>query len=60
MKKILIIVNLLIVLLPIFAKYEEGDICDDISWTDSEGLETSIYQQTEAGKAVLIFWGSNN
>ena len=53
---------LLIVLLTsavLFGKYNVGDVCADLSWTDSDGLTTSIYEQTAAGKAVMIFWGSD-
>ena len=53
---------LLIVLLTsavLFGKYNVGDVCTDISWTDSDGLATSIHEQTAAGKAVMIFWGNS-
>ncbi len=60
MKNLIMVICLLLVTVGLFAKYEEGDVCDDISWTDSNGLETSIYDQTSQGKAVLIFWGTIN
>ncbi len=59
MKKMIMAICLLLLTVGAFAEYDEGDICENISWTDSDGLATSIYEQTEAGKAVMIFWGSS-
>ena len=58
MRKI-ILLTLLIMATLSFGVYEVGEICENISWTDSDGLSTSIYEQTEAGNAVFIFWGSD-
>lgn len=55
MKKFLILLFLATSLT--FAEYNVGDVCDNVTWTDSEGTATSIYEQTENGKAVMIFWG---
>ncbi len=41
-----------------FAKYNYGDVCQNLSWTDNNGLATSIYEQTASGKAVVLFWGN--
>jgi hypothetical protein len=40
-----------------FAEYAVGDVCEDISFTTSDGVETSIYDQVNQGKAVMLFWG---
>ncbi len=59
MKKMVLAICLLLMTVATFAEYNEGEVCTDISWTDSNGLETSIYDQTSQGKAVMIFWGSS-
>jgi len=55
-RKILVLTVLLLTALS-FGKYNVGDICTNISWTDNNGLNTSIQAQVAEGKAVMIFWG---
>ncbi len=40
-----------------YSEYAVGEGCENIIWTDSDGLTTSIYEQVDAGKAVMIFFG---
>jgi len=58
MKKILVAVFLMILSVSVFAQYQVGDIVDDVSWTDSNGEDHSIYELTASGKAVIFFWGT--
>ena len=39
--------------------YNVGDVCDNIEFTTTDGVTTSIYEQVDAGKAVMIFWGQS-
>jgi len=57
-RKILALTVLLLTALS-FGKYNVGDICTNITWTDNNGLNTSIQDQVAEGKAVMIFWGSS-
>ncbi|PID27055.1 MAG: hypothetical protein CR982_07015 [Candidatus Cloacimonadota bacterium] len=58
MKKVLI--SFLMVLASLLsAEYAIGDVCENISFTTEDGLETSIYEQVDQEKVVLIFWGSS-
>lgn len=52
-KKMILLILVLVSVL--FGKYNVGEICDDISWTDNEGFSTSIHERTSEGKAVFIF-----
>ncbi len=57
MKKIALIAMLMLSASLVFAQYQVGDIVDDMSWTDSNGEDHSIYDLTASGKAVVFFWG---
>jgi hypothetical protein len=58
MRKVLIFVLFLVAIISLNAVYEVGDIIDqDYSWTDSNGEDHSIFELTESGKAVILFWG---
>ncbi|PID27053.1 MAG: hypothetical protein CR982_07005 [Candidatus Cloacimonadota bacterium] len=58
MKKTLILFLMVLAsLLP--AEYAIGDVCENISFTTEDGLETSIYEQVDEGKVVMIFWGQS-
>ena len=57
MKKILVVFFLMILSVSVFAQYQVGDIVNDVSWTDSNGEDHSIYELTASGKAVVFFWG---
>ncbi|MDP8220447.1 MAG: hypothetical protein P9X26_03820 [Candidatus Stygibacter frigidus] len=58
MKKLLVMFIILILSVSIFAVWEVGGVIeDDYSWTDNSGETHSIHELTEAGKAVVIFWG---
>ena len=57
MKKITGIILGLLIALSVYGEYNIGDICDNISWTDNNGLSTSIYDQVDQGKAVVLFFG---
>ena len=59
MRKIAIVVLLLLLVGSVFAVYQVGDIVDDISWTDSNGENHSIYELTDSGKAIVFFWGTS-
>ena len=60
MKKQVLILTLLVLTLSLFAVWQVGEpITDDYSWTDSNGEAHSIHELTEAGKAVIIFWGES-
>jgi len=59
MKKVIGILMGLLLTISSFAEYNVGDVCADISWTDDNGLETSIYDQVDQGKIVMIFWGNS-
>ncbi len=62
MRKFLILafLCLLVVSSQLFAVWQVGEpITDDYSWTDSNGEDHSIHELTEAGKAVVIFWGES-
>ncbi len=59
MKNLIMAICIFMMTMVTFGKYNVGEVCEDISWTDSNGLETSIYDQTSQGKAVLIFWGGS-
>ncbi|PID27024.1 MAG: hypothetical protein CR982_07560 [Candidatus Cloacimonadota bacterium] len=39
-------------------QYDVGDVCSNITFTTTDGVTTSIYEQVDAGKPVMIFWGS--
>jgi len=52
-----VFVLLLLLLAGTMFAYEVGDTVEDLSWTDSNGEEHSIYDLTAAGKIVLFFWG---
>jgi len=58
MKKIVGIVIGMLLAISVYGEYNVGEVCDNISWTDNNGLSTSIYDQVDQGKAVVIFWGS--
>ena len=39
------------------AEYAIGEVCENVSFTTEDGLETSIYDQVDQGKAVMLFYG---
>ena len=58
MKRLFVLFIILILSVSAFAVWEIGGIVeDDYSWTDNSGEFHSIHELTEAGKAILIFWG---
>jgi len=59
MKRIAGVLLALMLSVSSYATYNIGDICANISWTDDSGLSTSIYDQVDQGKAVMIFWGGS-
>jgi len=60
MRKLLVFLFVLVAVISLNAVYEVGDIVtDDISWTDSNGEYHSIFELTESGKAVIIFFGES-
>ena len=58
MKRIIVILAMLLLAISSFAVYNIGDVSENISWTTSNGESTSIYDQVDAGKPVMIFWGT--
>jgi len=60
MKKNVFVLILLLLTYSLFAVWNVGEpVLDDYSWTDSNGEDHSIHELTDAGKAVLIFWGED-
>jgi len=58
MRKLLFFLIFLVAMISLNAIYGVGDIIDqDYSWTDSNGEYHSIYELTEDGKVVVLFWG---
>ena len=58
MKKQIIIFVLLLLTISLFAVWTVGEpITDDYSWVDDSGEAHSIHELTEAGKAIVMFWG---
>lgn len=57
MCKSLIILSLLIMTSSMFGAFNVGDIVDNYSWTDNTGTDHDIYELTEQGVAVALFWG---
>jgi len=57
MKVVFIIIISLMLGVSSFAAYDVGDVCEDLSWTTEEGETTSIYEQVDLGKMVMIFFG---
>ncbi len=58
MRKLMFFALFLVALISLNAVYEVGDIVDqDYSWTDSNGEYHTLFELTEAGKAVILFWG---
>jgi hypothetical protein len=59
MKKRVLVLALLILTMSLFAVWNVGEpITDDYSWIDNSGEEHSIHELTDAGKAVVLFWGT--
>ena len=60
MRKLLVLFIVLILAVSLSAVFEVGDIVtEDLSWTDSNGEYHSIFELTESGKAVVIFFGES-
>ena len=59
MKRIVGVLFALALTVSTFAAYNIGDVCDNISWTDNNGLSTSIYDQVDQGNAVMLFFGQS-
>jgi len=48
----------LLLTISLFAVWNVGEpITDDYSWVDDSGETHSIHELTDAGKAVIMFWG---
>ena len=59
MRKQLLVIALLLFTMSLFAVWQVGEpITDDYSWTDDSGEYHSIHELTEAGKVVVMFWGT--
>ncbi|MEA2103024.1 MAG: hypothetical protein U9P79_00045 [Candidatus Cloacimonadota bacterium] len=60
MKKLIILTVVLLISGSLFAVYNVGDTVNDYSWTDNTGAAHSIYELTEQGTAVVLFWGGTS
>ncbi len=59
MKRISAIIIALMFSVSSYAEYNIGEVCNDVSWTDDSGLSTSIYDQIDQGKVVMLFFGQS-
>ena len=60
MRKFLIFGIVLVAMISLNAVFEVGDIVtEDLSWTDSNSEDHSIFELTESGRAVVIFFGES-
>jgi hypothetical protein len=60
MRKFLVFFIVLFLAISLSAVYEVGDVVtEDLGWTDSNGEDHSIFELTESGKAVVIFFGES-
>ncbi|MFC1887188.1 hypothetical protein ACFLYK_00090 [Candidatus Cloacimonadota bacterium] len=60
MRKLLVLLIVLAAALSLNAVYEVGDVVtEDLSWTDSNNEYHSIFELTESGRAVMIFFGQS-
>ncbi len=57
MKRVSSIFFGLLLVVSSYAGYNIGDVCVDLEWTTEDGVTTSIYEQVDEGKAVVIFIG---
>lgn len=58
MKKQIVVFVMLMLTITLFAVWNIGEpITDDYSWIDDNGETHSIHELTEAGKAIIMFWG---
>ena len=57
MIKNVLIFGLLIMSVKLFGAYNVGDIVDNYSWTDNTGDNHDIYELTDQGVAIVLFWG---
>ena len=57
MIKNVLIFGLLIMSVTLFGAYNVGDIVDNYSWTDNTGVNHDIYELTDQGVAIVLFWG---
>ena len=57
MNKSFLLLSLLILVTSVFGVFEVGDIVDNYSWTDNTGTNHDIYELTDQGVAVVLFWG---
>ena len=57
MNKSLVLLSLLIFVTSVFGVFDVGDTVDNYSWTDHTGTDHDIYELTEQGVAVVLFWG---
>ncbi|PID27917.1 MAG: hypothetical protein CSB55_06970 [Candidatus Cloacimonadota bacterium] len=61
MKRVLMFIMAILLTCGLFAAYDVGDIVDDITFDyqipGGESGTTSIYEQIDAGKPVMIFFG---
>jgi hypothetical protein len=60
MKNLSLFVIILTMISSLCFSYEVGDTVDDLSWTDSNNEDHSIYELTAQEKVILFFWGDNN
>ena len=60
MKKHIFIFVILALTISLLAVWNVGEpVSDDYTWVDSNHETHSIHELTEAGKAVVIFWGES-
>jgi len=57
MNKSFLLLSLLIMVTSVFGVFEIGDTVDNYSWTDNTGTDHNIYELTEQGVTVVLFWG---
>jgi len=57
MNKSLLLLSFLILVTSVFGVFEVGDTVDNYSWTDNTGTDHDIYELTNQGIAVALFWG---
>jgi len=60
MKKSLLLLSSMILVTSAFGVFEVGDTVDNYSWTDNTGIDHNIYELTEQGVAVVLFWGRSS
>lgn len=59
MKNSIVLALIILMITSLHSEYQIGDVCDNLNWTDSNGLETSVYDQIDRGKVVFLFFGQS-